>query len=359
MSSEKVRLKILELEETRASLIPLSEFEDENNARKFYSKKSLTDKSSQYGVTPMDVATCLHTISDEILLYVEDLKTLDYKKVSPIQDNRRPLEIGVSSKYVGELNGLTKNGDSLLLGDLISADITKIMGGIESIKFESYPFIYDAEGVSIAINTTLLRLNPFSGAIDRYFSSSGAMEVNFSGNDISPFDVFILGISIPDNINPNSGYNVNTSFKITKNLTTGVDEVVNGTIGDKKIGIQNIELDQDNPHGLSIFSILGNRGMQIRVEDSATNAYAVDIGNDKFISSNSYNNNILRKISIIGKDLILTEHNISMWTLNGVSMSYNNDQYNTYIDNKGITDSVIFKNIVPISETIKKALDEL
>ena len=359
MSSERINSKLEELRLLKESLIPLSEFKKEDNQRVFYSKEALSDKDMYHGVTALDLGMCLQTISDSILEYVEALKTLDYKKVSPIQNNRKSVEFASSTRYGKEYPNLSKNGSNLLMGDLIASGIKRVNSGIESMTVSSSSRIFSPEGENVSLNTVLLKINAISSTVDRFFSSTGDIEVSFAGKDVSVFDVFVIGIEIKDNINPNIGYNMDTSFKISKKMKDGLTKVENGTIGDKKIGIQNIILDENNPYGVSIFSILGHRGMQIGITDSISNKYSIDIGNSPYTTNTSSNGNILSEISVLGKAINLSQNNISMWANNSTVKDYIEDTYDTYIDDSATQDSVIFKNVAPISETIKRALNEL
>ena len=360
MTQEQVSEKIDRLTQAKSGVIRKSSLTNENNNALFYSQKSVRETSQTEGVTPMAIAGAMGKIEDVILEYVDEMKGMPYIKTSPIQSHKVKTKTLVEKGVPYQTALLRQIGADLHLQDALPFMAeSKVVSAIDKIIFSTGITIKSEDGADINYEAVLYKINSFSNDITTYRAGVGNIYIEIPKNEIKQDDIYIMGIVFKEAINPNVPYYVDLSFLVEKKLFSAEKIEIRGTLGGKKIGLQNLDIDTSFAEGMLLSSLFGMKEIVVKLYSEINTSTLFTIGETPFSPAGKYENNRVSQIGTRGKVIQISDKNISLW---GECM-------NTYILHVGTYDlfeseeeskeKVIFNNMRPIDFSVQEAIDDL
>ena len=366
---EKLISEIEKLEKIKQELLRKEVFLDPNNDTKIYSTERITDVDGYTGITPNGLRHIFGQLVSAINSHIKLLKSMpavvqENEFVNSVENTKTIIEVG--SQNVAPVGSTLYAQNVPTVGLSGHLKDSFIINNIEKIRFTSMARINrnDINGTPIDFEITIRKINIRKASVVLFKSASGIMDVSFSGHDIDPDDIFLIGVELGSPIDVLDTYYSDFSYRIEQVSMSGEVTESNLVIANSRIGTGTLKADPTYASNLSMrFSTilwdivtLDTNRFDVRSSDNAPLRQVVD-SSPTLLSAQD--NQFLASISDLGTSMEFEEGLYSAKADCSYSRVIGSRNYNIYENQNTNQSRINVPNAKPIDVVLEEILNDI
>lgn len=359
--------KIEELEALKAELVSLSVLQDEDSDALYYRLENDISRLSDSDLVSLNTITSSYTtVIETIADYIEYLRGKDVSVTDVV------LEEAYSGALIKEdikKNIVDEDEVAVIIEDtslssILSYPLDNFNGNIEKITITSNISILKKEdNSSVSFKAKITKINVRNGSFSEFqFNENDQISLIIPKTSIEIDDIYIVSLKIVDIITENTTLVMSAKVDIHSEQTVATEGIPNKTayIGSRFQDERVFKTPSNEADNRGDFwCILGKKGIIVTLTAASNRNVEIMIGEERLNIGGLVENDIVTKISILGKSISIANLLLEYRPGRGYDFEMYSGKYHAYSIRRDASKMVILKNVVPFDSILRRAIHEL